>query len=110
MSNEGSTKHITALVFFVTFTTGLVGIAVRFFSPGDGWMAQFFKTGISGGYLLLGFAVICMIAVALKVWNEGSLRGTGMHSAIGAAGNLVLYGIAGIGAYFIYRLATTGSF
>lgn len=83
---------------------GLVGIAVEFFRD-DGWLKQaiskLFDSSVWYLYILFG-------AAALYLLNRWMATSDGKASS--GKGDLPLYIMMAIGAFFVFRLITTGSF
>jgi hypothetical protein len=83
---------------------GLVGIAVEIFRP-NGWLKQLinkiFDSSMGIVYVLGGIAVIYI----LNRWMA-----TADGKASSGKGDLPLYIMMAVGAFFLYNLITTGSF
>ena len=82
---------------------GIVGIAVGLFQD-DGWLKQSLNKMADSSLGLGWIAVIIVLLFILSRW---------MNSPSGKAnarGNLPMYLMMLIGAFFLFRLVTTGSF
>ncbi|MGZ8252536.1 MAG: hypothetical protein ACXW1P_08530 [Methylophilaceae bacterium] len=97
-------KTITSVASVALLMVGIIGIAVEFFRD-DGWLRQLLSKMLDSN---MGLASIPVIIVALYLLNRwASSAADGKASS---RGNLPLYIMMAIGAFFLFRLITTGDF
>lgn len=112
--NEGVAKGkpesllsvIKAISQFGLIVIGIIGITILVFSS-DGLLATM------GGKLvdldstaLIGIVLALVAIYVVKVWFEKAFG----KSAAAVTGNLAMYVMMAVGAFFLYRLLSTGSF
>jgi len=92
---------------FVLMIMGIIGLAILIFSE-DGWLATFAGklTQIDSFGALLAIPLAIVAIYIARIWFE---RTFGKSSA-SALGNLAMYVMMAIGAFFLFRLLSTGSF
>lgn len=102
---ESVLSVIKAGTQFVLMVFGIVGLAILIFS-GDGLLATM------GGKLLdldsrafVGIALALVAFYVAKIWFEKTFG----KSSAAVAGSLAMYLMMAVGAFFLYRLLTTGS-
>jgi hypothetical protein len=82
---------------------GILGLTLSIFRD-DGWLSQFLGKIFSSS---MGLASIPLIILAVYLINRWITPPTGKASS---RGDLPLYIVMAIGAYYLFRLMTTGGF
>ena len=82
---------------------GVVGIAVEMFRD-NGWLKQLLNKMFASTMGLASIPIAIAVLYFLNRWMS-----TSDGKANGGKGNLPLYIMMAIGAFFLYRLITTGS-
>lgn len=92
---------------FVLMVMGIIGLAILIFSE-DGWLATFMGklTQIDSFGPLLIIPLAIMAIYIARVWFEKTFG----KSSAAMTGNLAMYVMMAIGAFFLFRLLSTGSF
>ncbi len=91
-------QGISGVVLLLAMLLGVVGTIYKFVQPG-GWLTTLATQGLPGGLTAFA-ALVAICALALVVperhapWRK----------------NLLLYGFAGAGGYYLLQLATRGTF
>ncbi|MCB5184673.1 hypothetical protein LG201_05600 [Methylobacillus gramineus] len=83
---------------------GIIGIAVDLFRD-DGWLKQAFSKLFSSTTGMIAIPVIILLVYLANRWFTAPRRGE-----LTKRGDIPLYLMMGIGAFFLFRLITTGSF
>lgn len=103
---ESLISVIKAISQFVLIVIGIIGTTILIFSS-DGLLATM------GGKLLdldstafVGIALALVAIYVAKVWFEKTFG----KSSAAVAGSLAMYLMMAVGAFFLYRLLSTGSF
>ena len=103
---ESLMTTIKAISQFVLIVIGIIGTTILIFSS-DGLLATM------GGKLLnldsrafIGIALALVAIYVAKVWFEKTFG----KSSAAVAGSLAMYLMMAVGAFFLYRLLSTGSF
>lgn len=92
---------------FVLMILGIIGLTILIFSE-DGWLATFMRklTQIDsfGSLLIIPLAIIAIYIA--RVWFEKTFA----KSSAAVIGNFAMYVMMAIGAFFLFRLLSSGSF
>lgn len=92
---------------FVLMIMGIIGLAILIFSE-DGWLAtlagKLTQIDSFGSLLIIPLAIIAIYVA--RVWFEKAFG----KSSAAVTGNLAMYVMMAIGAFFLFRLLSTGSF
>ncbi|HSI23297.1 MAG TPA: hypothetical protein VK959_09775 [Methylophilaceae bacterium] len=103
---ESLISVIKAIGQFVLIVIGIIGTTILIFSS-DGLLATM------GGKLLdldstafVGIALALVVLYVAKVWFEKTFG----KSSAAVSGSLAMYLMMAVGAFFLYRLISTGSF
>ncbi|HSI94801.1 MAG TPA: hypothetical protein VK938_01820 [Methylophilaceae bacterium] len=92
---------------FILMIMGIIGLAILIFSE-DGWLATFVgkltQIDSFGSLLIIPLAIIAIYVA--RVWFEKTFA----KSSAAVIGNLAMYVMMAIGAFFLFRLLSTGSF
>ncbi|MCB5189444.1 hypothetical protein LG198_01695 [Methylobacillus arboreus] len=83
---------------------GIIGIAVHLFSD-EGWIEKGFAKLFSSTATLLALPVIILLLYLANRWLTAPRRGE-----VSKRGDIPLYLMMGLGAFFLFRLLSTGSF
>jgi hypothetical protein len=94
---------LAAVGRFALMLIGLIGIAVEIFRD-NGWLKQLIGKAFSspGTLLLIPLGIAALIFIDKMITNA-----SGKASS---KGDIPLYFMMAVGAFFLYRLITTGSF
>ena len=82
---------------------GLIGLSVEIFRD-NGWLKQLFRKMLDSPATLAAIPVVIIVIYLLNRWMATD---SGKASA---KGDLPLYLMMAIGAFFVFRLVTTGDF
>jgi len=82
---------------------GLVGIALEFFRE-DGWLKTILGKIFQSTTSMMSIPVILLVLWLLNRWMSGSSKGETAKS-----GDLPMYIMMATGAYYLFRLVTTGA-
>ena len=97
-------KTIVSVVGILLMLTGLAGIGLEFFKEG-GWL----KTAIA--WLFESTTRMMFIPVIIFVlWLANRMMSSTNPSKSKKSGNIPMYIMMAIGAFYIYQFATTGAF
>lgn len=104
---ESLMSVLKAVAQFVLMILGIIGLATAIFSD-EGWLVQLARKATQAD----SFDFIVLVPLLLiggyvgKVWFERSFG----KSSAAVTGNLAMYLMMAVGAFFLFRLLTTGSF
>ena len=97
-------KTIVSVIGIVLMLVGIVGIGLEFFKEG-GWL----KTALA--WLFESTTRMMFIPVIILVlWFLNRMMSSTNPNESKRSGNLPMYAMMAVGAYYVFRLATTGAF
>jgi hypothetical protein len=97
-------KTIISVIGMVLMLIGIVGIGLEFFKEG-GWL----KTALA--WLFESTTRMMFIPVIILVlWLLNRMMSSTNPNESKRSGNLPMYAMMAVGAFYVYRLATTGGF
>jgi len=97
-------KTITSIASVALLLVGIIGIAVQFFRD-DGWLRQLLSKMFNSNMGLASIPVLILVLYLINRWASSAADGKAS-----TRGNLPLYIMMLIGAFFLFRLITTGDF
>jgi len=104
---ESSLSVIKAGAQFILMILGIIGLAILIFSDEGLLMSlggQLTQIDSFGTLMMIPLGIVAIYVA--KVWFEKSLG----KSSAAVLGNLAMYVMMAVGAFFLFRLITTGSF
>lgn len=101
---ESKSSVMIAMIRIGLMLCGIIGIAFEMFR-GDGWLSTLL------GKLFESTTSMMMIPViALALWFINRMISSQSKSETKKSGDIPMYAMMAVGAYYLYRLATSGSF
>lgn len=100
---DNLTETLLSVIRVGLLLVGIIGLAVSLFQE-DGWLTQLLGRMFSTSLGLLSVPLLIFVIYLLNRWLTSS---TGKASS---RGDLPLYLMMAIGAFFLFRLITTGNF
>ncbi|WP_020168010.1 MULTISPECIES: hypothetical protein [Methylotenera] len=97
-------KTLMSLGGILLVIIGLIGIAMEFFKDG-GWLKTAFSWLFDSTTHMMFIPVIIFVLWLLNRWMSSAAKSEKKKS-----GDLPMYIMMAMGAFYIFRLATTGSF
>jgi len=97
-------KVLVSVAQFGLMLIGLIGISIEFFRD-NGWLKQIITKMANSPLGLFSFPLLFVALFLLNKWMSGKTDGKAS-----ARGNLPMYLMMAIGAYFVFNIVTTGSF
>lgn len=97
-------KTIISVANVVLLIIGIIGIAVQFFRN-DGWLRQILSKMLDSNMGLASIPVVLLVLYLINRYASSAADGKASDR-----GNLPLYIMMAIGAFFLFRLITTGDF
>ncbi|HSH97844.1 MAG: hypothetical protein ACAH07_10420 [Methylophilaceae bacterium] len=97
-------KIIISVIQFGLMLIGLIGIAIEFFRD-NGLLQQIISKMANSPIGLFSFPLLFVVLFLINKWMSGKTDGKASER-----GNLPMYLMMGIGAYFVFNIVTTGSF
>lgn len=97
-------KTLTSLGGIFLVLIGLVGIAMEFFKDG-GWLKTAFAWLFDSTTHMMFIPVIIFVLWLFNRWMSSAAKGEKKKS-----GDLPMYIMMAMGAFYLFRLATTGGF
>ena len=82
---------------------GIVGIAMEFFRD-DGWLKMLLSKIFESSTNMLSIPVIILV-----LWFINRITSSANKSEMARGGDLPMYAMMAIGAYYVFKLVTTGS-
>jgi hypothetical protein len=95
---------ITSTASILLMCVGIIGLALGFFKK-DGWVSQLFGWLFATSTHMMLIPVIIGALWLLNRWFSGTSK-----NETRASGNIPMYLMMAVGAYYIYRVLTTGEF
>jgi hypothetical protein len=97
-------KIIISVVQFGLMLIGLIGIAIEFFRD-NGLLQKIISKMVNSPIGLFSFPLLLVVLYLINRWMSGKTDGKASER-----GNLPMYLMMAIGAYFVFNIVTTGSF
>ncbi|HSH72942.1 MAG TPA: hypothetical protein VK974_07785 [Methylophilaceae bacterium] len=97
-------KTITSIASVALLLVGVIGIAVQFFRD-DGWLRQLLSKMLDSNMGLASIPLVILVLYFINRWASSAADGKAS-----TRGNLPLYIMMLIGAFFLFRIITTGDF
>lgn len=97
-------QTITSTASIVLMCIGIIGLALGFFKE-DGWVRQLMSWLFATTSHMMLIPVILVSLWVLNRWFSSASKGETRKS-----GDIPMYIMMAIGAYYIYRIVTTGGF
>lgn len=97
-------KTIISFFSMVLLLIGLIGIAMEFFKD-DGWLKSALSWLFDSTTHMMFIPVIIFILWLLNRWMSSAAKGEKKKS-----GDLPMYIMMILGAFYVFRIATTGGF
>ena len=99
---DNLTETLLSVIRVGLLLVGIIGLAVSLFQ-GDGWLTQL----LGNVFNLAGTSFRSLLIFVIYLLNRWLTSSTGKASS---RGDLPLYLMMAIGAFFLFRLITTGNF
>ena len=101
---ESSLSSLAAFGRLALMLLGLIGIALELFKD-DGWLKTLFSKLFQSTTSMLAIPVIFLVLWLINRWLTSPSK-----SETSKSGDLPMYVMMAIGAYYVFRLITTGGF
>ena len=101
---ESVLSNIVAAGRLGLMVVGIIGIALEFFRD-DGWLKTLLGKLFQSTTSMMAIPVIILVLWLINRWLTSPNK-----SETSKSGDLPMYVMMGVGAYYLFRLITTGSF
>lgn len=101
---ESLLSNLAAIGRVVLMLIGLIGIALELFRE-DGWLKTLFGKLFQSTTSMMAIPVIILVLWLINRWLTSPNK-----SETSKSGDLPMYVMMAVGAYYLFRLITTGSF
>lgn len=101
---ETAMSSILAALKMGLMVLGLIGIAIEIFRE-DGWLQMLLAKLFESTTTMLFIPVIIFV-----LWLLNRMMSSNKKGEVNKSGDLPMYIMMGIGAYYLFRLITTGGF
>jgi hypothetical protein len=101
---ESKRSVLMSIVGMGLMITGIIGIAMGFFRD-DGWLKTLLHKIFQSTTSMMSIPVIILVLWLLNRWMTSPNK-----SEMSKHGDLPMYAMMAVGAYYLFKLVTTGSF
>ncbi len=101
---ESLLSNLAAIGRMVLMLVGIIGLAMEMFRE-DGWLKRLLAKIFQSTTSMLSIPVIILVLWLLNRWMTSPNK-----SETAKNGDLPMYAMMAVGAYYLYMLLTTGSF